>query len=223
MGGAMEPVVRERVETIPREIIEGFKPLGVGDIGHFKVFGFMDSAIRPVWRDVKLVGPAVTVRMAGFDIGFNRRIIAAARPGDVIVVDRGGETEVACWGGFAALLAQATGVAGLIVDGAVTDSMEITDLHWPVYSRTLSGLVGRNQGFYSEINTPVSCGGVPVLPGDLIVADDDGIAVIRPDEAAGLLEAVRNRFGNTPNIRQWVRDGKSIQDYPGVKAFREQQ
>ena len=219
----MEPIIRDRVETIPSELVDAYRTIGVGDIGHFKVSGFMDTAIRPVWRDIRLVGRAVTVRMPGLDIGLNRAAIAAAAPGDVIVVDRGGETEVACWGGFAALLAQAKGVAGLIVDGAVTDTMELTDLGWPVYSRAVSGLVGRKLDFYGEINTPIACGNVPVNPGDLIVADDDGIAVIRPDEAAPLLQSVTARFGNTPNIREWLRAGKSIQEYPGVKEFLSQQ
>jgi 4-hydroxy-4-methyl-2-oxoglutarate aldolase len=206
-------------ERIPDEIVEGFRHITVGDIGHIQTFGFMDTAIRPVWRDIRLVGRAMTVRMPGLDIGANRLAIRTAQPGDVIVVDRAGETEFACWGGVAGLLAKLQGAAGLIVDGAVTDSMEFTDLKWPVYSRTLSGLVGRTLNEYAEINTTVNCGGVPVSPGDLIVADDDGIVVIRPWEAADLLKACQDRFGATPNLREWIRDGKPLDDYPAARQF----
>jgi regulator of RNase E activity RraA len=209
--------VHERVDRIPQAIIEGFKSIGVGDIGHIQEFGFMDVAIRPVWRDIRLVGPAVTVRMPGMDTTVNRAAIAACKPGDVIVVDRAGDTQTACWGGGAAMIAMAQGAAGLIIDGAVTDTMELTDLKWPVYSRTVSGLLGRKLQQYGEVNTVISCGGVAVSPGDLIVADDDGIVVIRPHEAADLLKECQARFGNTPNIRQWLRDGKAIEDYPAVK------
>jgi regulator of RNase E activity RraA len=97
--------------------------------------------------------------------------------------------------------------------------MEFDDLKWPVYSRSVSGLVGRKIQMYGEVNTTISCGGVPVNPGDLIVGDDDGIVVIRPDEAADLLKQCQERFGNTPNIRQWVRDGKKLEDYPAVKKY----
>lgn len=214
----MESIIRERVESVPQAVVAAFANVGVGDIGHIQQFGFMDTAIRPVWRDIRLVGTAVTVRMPSMDIGLNRKVIETAQRGDVIVVDRGGDTEIACWGGFAALLAKAKGVAGLIVDGAITDTMELTDLRWPVYSRSVSGLLGRNLGG-GEINTTINCGGVPISPGDLIVADDDGIVVIRPDEAAPLLEAYTKRFGSTPNIRTWIREGKPLEDYPGVKQF----
>jgi 4-hydroxy-4-methyl-2-oxoglutarate aldolase len=206
-------------ERIPDEIIEGFRHITVGDIGHIQTFGFMSTEIRPVWRDVRLVGPAMTVRMPGLDIAANRKAIETAQPGDVIVVDRAGDTEVACWGGVAGLLAKVKGTAGLIVDGAVTDTMEFTDMGWPVYSRSVSGLVGRILDHDAEINTTVNCGGVPVSPGDLIVADDDGIVVIRPWEAENLLRACQERFGHVPNLRQWIRDGKALSDYPHARQF----
>ncbi len=215
----MPDIIRDHERSIPPEIIEGFREIGVGDIGHILQWGFMSTAVRPVWRDIHLVGTAVTLRMPSTGGMSNRKIIEVAQPGDVIVMDRGGDTEIACWGGFTTMLAKAKGIAGLIVDGAITDTMEITDLRWPVYSRSVSGLLARGNGVDSEINTTVNCGGVPVSPGDLIVADDDGIVVIRPEDAADVLERVRQRFANSPNIRQWLRDGKSILDYPRVAEF----
>lgn len=210
-------IINDRVERVSQEVVEGFKSIGVGDIGHIAQWGFMDTAIRPVWRDIRLVGPAFTVRMPSMDTIVNRDAIRMATPGDVIVIDRGGDTEIACWGGNAALHAKVKGVAGLIVDGAITDTMEISDLRWPVYSRTVSGLVGRKLGNEGEINTVINCGGVPVRPGDLVCADDDGIIVIRAEEAADLLRACQDRFGKTVPIRQWIADGKPLEDYPGVK------
>jgi len=214
--------IRERQQTISPEVVEGFQSIGVGDIGHIAQWGFMDTAIRPVWRDIRLVGTALTVWMPDEGSAVTRKAIQIAEPGDVLVIDRGGDTEIACWGGFVTMLAKEKGLAGMIIDGAVTDTMEISDLRWPVYSRTVSGLLTRNGGQNGEINTTVNCGGVPVSSGDLIVADDDGIVVIRPHEAAELLATVRQRYGGHPNIRQWVRDGKPLRDYPGVAAFLDQ-
>ena len=212
-------VVNERVELIPKEIVEGFKTIGVGDIGHIQEFGFMDNAIRPVWRDIRICGTAVTCRMPGFDTTANRAVIDSAQDGDVIVIEQSGDTRTAAMGGGAGLLAIVKGVAGLIVDGAVTDTMEFEDLKWPVYSRSVSGLVGRKIQMYGEVNTTISCGNVPVNPGDLIVGDDDGIVVIRPHEAEDLLRQCQERFGSTPSIRQWVRDGKDLKEYPAVKKY----
>jgi regulator of RNase E activity RraA len=211
-------IINDRVEKVSQAVIDGFKAIGVGDIGHIAQWGFMATAIRPVWRDIRLVGPAFTLRMPSMDIGIAREAISRAAPGDVIVVDRGGDTEIACWGGNAALHSKVRGIAGLIIDGAVTDTMEITELRWPVYSRSVSGLVGRRLNTEGEINTTINCGGVPVSPGDLICADDDGIVVIRPEEAEALLKACQDRFGHVQPIRKWIADGKPLEDYPGVKS-----
>jgi 4-hydroxy-4-methyl-2-oxoglutarate aldolase len=220
-GELVDATVNTDREVIPQDVLDAFMKVGVGDIGHVRQFGFMHSSIRPVWRDIKLVGRATTVRMPGMDTSLNRKAIAMAKPGDVIVIDRGGDTEIAAWGGFATALAIARGVAGVVIDGATTDTMEITDLRFPLFSRTVSGLVGRSLGVEGEINTVVNCGGVPVAPGDIIVADDDGIVVIRPNEAAETLRKCRERFGATPNIREWVREGKPMSEYPGVGQFLE--
>lgn len=211
--------VHERRQLVPEEIVEGFRSVGVGDIGHIQQWGFMDTAIRPVWHDLHLVGTAVTLWMPTMGAALTRRAIMTAAPGDVLVIDRERETQVACWGGFVTMLAKVRGLAGLIVDGAVTDTMEIADLGWPVYTRAVSGLLDRGLGDEGAVNIPVTCGGVTVSPGDLIVADDDGIVVIRPEEAAALLDAWRKRFGHRPSIRQWLREGKAIDDYPGVAEF----
>lgn len=215
----MQTTQEEQAHAIPQEIVDGFADIGVGDIGHILQFGFMDSGIRPIWRDIRLVGRAFTVRMPSMDSQLNREAIKQAQPGDVLVVDRAGDTEIACFGGETALLAKVKGIAGMIVDGAVTDSMEISDMKWPVYTRSLSGVLGRKLGVAGEMRTTVSCGGVPVSNGDLIVGDDDGIVVIRPHEAAELLEACRERFGGKPNIRTWIKEGKRIEDFPAVKSF----
>lgn len=215
----MTVIVHERQQRVSDELIEAFRSHGVGDIGHFARWGFVDPAIRPVWRDLHIAGNAVTVWMPSINTSITRKAIEVAQPGDVLVIDAGGQSQAACWGGFVTMLAQAKGLSGLIVDGAVTDSMEITALGWPVYSRSLSGRVGGGNPDEGEVNTTINCGGVPVSPGDLIVADDDGILVVRPDDAASLLDAVETRFGQTQDIRQWLRDGKSIMDYPGVAEF----
>lgn len=215
----MQTTDDQKTHAIPQEIVNGFATMGVGDIGHILQFGFMDTAIRPIWRDIRLVGRAFTVRMPSMDTQLNRDAIKHAQPGDVLIVDRGGDTEIACFGGETALLAKVKGIAGLIVDGAVTDSMEITDMQWPVYTRSLSGVLGRKLGVAGELQTTVNCGGVPVSPGDLIVADDDGIVVIRPHEAAELLDACQKRFGGKPNIRTWIKEGKRIEDWPAVETF----
>lgn len=211
----MARVVNPRVVRVSDEILEGYRGMSVGDIGHILLPGFMDTEIRPVWRDVHMVGRAFTVLMPGLDISLNRTALEMAQPGDVIVIDRLGDRQVACWGGAVTLRAKLKGIRGLVVDGAITDTMEISDMRFPVYSRRVSALVGRALNLdEGAVNVPVSCGGVTVEPGDLVVADDDGIAVIKPEEAAGLLQAVHDRFDRVYPIRRWLAEGKRLEDYP---------
>jgi regulator of RNase E activity RraA len=110
----------------------------------------------------------------------------------------------------------------MIVDGSTTDSMEITDMKWPVFARAISGCVGRKLDKGGGINIPVHCGGVVVHPGDLIVADDDGIAVINPEEAEALLKQVQDRFSSTPSIRKWIADGKPLESHPNADLLGKQ-
>ncbi len=214
-------VINKRVETINRAIIEAFREISVGDIGHImEASSFMDPGIKPVYRDVKLVGPAFTAKMLPGDTSLNRKVVELVEPGDVIVIDRCGDIQYACWGGAVTLFCKVKGVAGLIIDGAVTDSLEITDMKWPVFARGISGLVGRRLDKGGEINTPINCGGVVVHPGDLIVADDDGIAVIDPDDSEDLLKKVHDRFRDIPPIRKWIADGRPLENHPNANLLQ---
>ncbi len=213
--------INKRGQKIGKEVIEEYKEISVGDIGHIlEASRFMDIGIKPVYKDVKLVGPAFTALMLPGDIILSRKIIELAEPGDVIVIDRCGDVQYACWGGAVTLFSKVKGLAGLIVDGSITDSLEITDMKWPVFSRGISGLVGRRLDKGGGINIPINCGGVVVHPGDLIVADDDCIAVIDPDESQELLKKLHERFRDIPSIRKWIADGKPLKNHPNADLLK---
>jgi len=209
--------INERVVRVKQEIIDAYRSTSVGDIGHIlEASCFMDVAIKPVYPDVKVVGPALTAKMLPGDIALNRKVIDLAEPGDVIVIDRCGDVQYACWGGAVTLFCKVKGIEAMIVDGSVTDRMEIAEMRWPVFSRAVSGCVGRRLEKGGGINIPIQCGGVVVHPGDLIVADDDGIAVIDPDEAEVLLKQVQDRFSAVPPIRKWIAGGKPLAEHPNA-------
>jgi len=208
-------------QQVTKELIESYREISVGDIGHIlDAPNFMDITIQSVYRDVKLVGPAFTARVLPGDTGFTRKIIEVAQPDDVIVIDRCGDTKYACWGGAVTLHCKMKGVAGLVIDGPVTDRMEITDMKWPVFSRGITGLVGRKLEKGGDIQIPVTCGGAIVRPGDLIVADDDGIVVIDPGEMVELLKKIQERFSQVPPIRKWIADGKPLKNHPQADLFK---
>ena len=138
----------------------------------------------------RCVGRAVTVReITGrrgdftsddFNVG---KVIDAAQPGDVLVIDNGGH-RVSTFGGLATLAAKLRGVAGVVADGGVRDLEEMIEHAFPVFARHMTPLTGRSRLAITSINEPVSCGGVRVRPGDVIVADGSGVVCIPAEHAA---------------------------------------
>lgn len=130
-----------------------------------------------------LAGPALTVRTRPTDNLMVHKALEVARPGDVILVEAGGEMRHAILGELMCRYAAERGIAGFVVDGPVRDGAAIRSLGLPVYARGLTPRGPYKEG-PGEINVPVSCGGVAVCPGDLVLGDADGVVVV-PREAAG--------------------------------------
>lgn len=202
------------------EVVEGYKAdfVTVGKLGHIITEGFMDPDIRPIVQDVKVVGRAVTVSMPSIHPGANRIAVDTANPGDVIVVDCVRDDRVARWGEMICFDAKCKGLAGIVIDGAATASGPIRKMRFPVFSRTVVGLTGRRTGPVGTVNVTVQCGGVTVSPGDLIVADDDGVLAIPAAEAEELLETCRERYGTgkSDSARRWIMSGRPYSAFPGL-------
>ena len=146
----------------------------------------MSSAMRCRSANPNLRGPAFTVRCRDDFFGLVLAV-EQAKPGDVIVVDGGGR-ETALAGELLARAALARGIAGLIVDAAYRDLAYVATCELPIYSRHTSPMAGTTQRL-GVLNEPVTCGGVTVRPGDLVIADHDGIVVLDPAAAEATLIA----------------------------------
>jgi RraA family protein len=146
----------------------------------------MSAALRCRSANPNLRGPALTVRCRDDFFGLVLAI-ERARPGDVLVVDGGGR-EAALAGELFARAALARGIAGIIVDAAYRDLAYVATCELPIYSRYTSPMAGTTQRL-GVINEPVTCGGVTVRPGDLVIADHDGIVVLDPASAEATLVA----------------------------------
>lgn len=153
------------------------------------------TGIRPIWGSARTAGPAYTVLTRPGD---NKTVIAAlddAQPGDVIVVDGGGDITRALIGDLIGARARRLGLAGFVIDGAVRDADTLAEIGLPVFARgvTPAGPFKHGPG---RLQRPVSIGGVVVSPGDLVIGDADGVVIVRADEADAVLteaEAVRDR------------------------------
>lgn len=167
---------------VDRELLDLLVQAEPAVIGHFRYTGFVSPAIRAHFQDRRIAGTAVTLRAPGMDGAMVHYAVGQARPGDVLVIDRCGDEAIATIGGAVAYAARAAGVAGIIVDGLVTDLGELRQYGVPVWSRGTSCVTVKTLGLGGEFCVPVSCGGVGVTPGDAILADENGILVLPAED-----------------------------------------
>lgn len=164
------------------------------------------AGLRPYHKEGKLVGTAITVKTRPGDNLMVHKAIDLALPGDVIVVDAGGDLTNAIVGEIMLRLAQRKGVAGFVIDGSIRDTEAFKNDVFPVYARGVT-----HRGPYKdgpgEINVPISVGGMVVQPGDIIVGDDDGVAVVPAELAEEVLALVRAQQQREAAILQSIADG----------------
>ena len=151
-------------------------------------FNFMDPGIRSR-SALPLCGLAVTVNARPADNLMVHKALQVAGPGDIVVVNTGGNTTSAVFGELMCHTAVAAGLGGIVVDGAIRDVEGITRLGFSAYSRSVSPGSCDKDG-PGEINVPISCGGTVVCPGDIVVGDSDGVAVVPRQHAAEVLDLV---------------------------------
>jgi regulator of RNase E activity RraA len=171
--------------------------------------------IRPLWPCPRVVGRCVTVKIE--PVGLERPkqhlctpAIAAASAGDVIVVDNGGRTDVAAWGGLLSLAAQIKRLAGVIVDGACRDIDESRELGFPAFGRAAVQVTARGRIAQQSFNEKIAFGGVQVQPGDLVIADGSGVVFVssaREEEVIAEAEALARREAA---MAAAIRAGRSI-------------
>lgn len=207
-----------RVQGVSPDLIALYQQVCPSTIGHMTDFGFIKS-LQPLFRPVRLVGNAVTVRIPHLDSTAVHKVMDIVQPGDVVVIDMSGDTERACWGEMVGYMARSRQVAGAVIDGCITDYGPLREMALPVYARGISPLTTRILGIEGEINVPVSVCGVAVHPGDLVVADDDGVFVIPAAQAWEYGErAVRIQQGEIGMKRQ-IDEGVSLAQISGADRY----
>lgn len=197
-------------ERPSKELIKGLSSFGVAMIADsMGRYGAMKPYIRPVARGMKLSGPAFTVQTYRSDNLMLHAALEIAEEGDVLVVDAGEVTNAGLWGGLMTTMALKKKLGGLVTDGAIRDSQETIESGLPVFSKSISPLGGFKES-PGSVNVSISCGGVVVNPGDIIIGDDDGVAVIPMDKAAGILELCKKTAAKEDAIIKGINEGKTL-------------
>lgn len=180
----------------------------------------MTATIKPVTPGMGFAGLALTVGIMVGDNAAMHYALADAWPGSVMVVDAQGYEDTAVWGGIMHYAAKRKGLAAVVFDGAMRDVAELRVSGLPAFCRAIVP-AGPHKGFGGAINGPIQCGGVPVNPGDLVLGDEDGVIVIRPDQMDGLLERCRARMAMEVKILAGIDEGKTTVELLGLPAAEE--
>jgi len=196
-----------------KELLEGFRKIPTPTISD--AMGRQNTMfhnLKPLFLNIKLVGFALTVRTYPSDNLMCHLGIKLARPGDVIVVSTDGYVDAGYWGEIMTTIAIKRGIRGLVIDGGVRDISAITKLGFPVFCR---GIIpkGTFKSHPGCINIPISCGGVSVSPGDIVVGDDDGIAIVPKKIAKLVLKKAKEAGEKEKVMKEKVEHGEIPYDF----------
>ena len=213
----MSHQVVRNIQRPDPEVVRALGELGVATVHEAQGrTGLMKPYLRPIYPSARAAGTAVTVTSQPGDNLMIHAAMEVCKRGDILVVTTTSDSTDGMFGELLGVSCEARGVVGLIIDAGVRDTAELTAMDFPVWAKAISAQ-GTVKSTAGSVNVPVVCAGMTVQPGDVVVADADGVVVVARAQAAEVAAAGRERIAKEEKTRERLRNGELGVDFYGLR------
>jgi 4-hydroxy-4-methyl-2-oxoglutarate aldolase len=203
----MKPVVVRNIKRTDADLVKRLGVLGTATVHEaYGRIGLMKPYLRPVWTGGEAAGTALTVLAHPGDNWMIHVAVEQCKPGDILVVGCSADNTDGMFGDLLATSLMARGVTGLVIDAGARDAKSLREMGFPVWSRAISAK-GTVKATLGAVNVPVVCAGINVMPGDAVIADDDGVVVVARKDAAEVVAKGEKRHADEDGKRKQLASG----------------